>query len=92
MFNQTYFKMKELPSYINIIGYSPKHTYLPGVNVWCGLSSRGLIGPFFFAGTITGQVYLDMLQTSILPTTTYNRLTTIDMSGRTCITLYLDDG
>jgi hypothetical protein len=40
---------------------------LPGVNVWCGLSSRGLIGPFFFEGTVTGQVYLDMLQTSIFP-------------------------
>ncbi|PNF14075.1 hypothetical protein B7P43_G02154 [Cryptotermes secundus] len=34
---------------------------LQGVNVWCGLSSRGLIGPFFFEGTVTGQVYLDML-------------------------------
>ncbi|PNF42655.1 hypothetical protein B7P43_G19015, partial [Cryptotermes secundus] len=38
-----------------------------GVNVWCGLSSCGLIGPFFFEGTVTGQVYLDMLQTLIFP-------------------------
>jgi hypothetical protein len=28
--------------------------------VWCGLSSCGLIGPFFFEGTVTGQVCLDM--------------------------------
>nr|CAI5850687.1 unnamed protein product [Callosobruchus analis] len=28
---------------------------LPGVNVWCGLSSRGLIEPFRFEGTVTGD-------------------------------------
>ena len=44
-----------------------KHVNLPGVTVWCGLSSRGLIGPFFFEGTVTSALYLDMLQTSILP-------------------------
>nr|CAI5828082.1 unnamed protein product [Callosobruchus analis] len=31
-----------------------KAVNLPGVNVWCGLSSRGLIGPFRFEGTVTG--------------------------------------
>jgi hypothetical protein len=31
-----------------------KEVNLPGVNVWCGLSPRGLIGPFFFEGTVTG--------------------------------------
>jgi hypothetical protein len=31
-----------------------KEVNLLGVNVWCGLSSHGLIGPFFFEGTITG--------------------------------------
>ena len=35
--------------------------------MWCGLSSRGLIGPFFFEGTVTSALYLNMLQTSILP-------------------------
>ncbi|KDQ71493.1 hypothetical protein L798_12663, partial [Zootermopsis nevadensis] len=29
--------------------------------------SRGLIGPFFYEGTVTGFVYLVMLRTSILP-------------------------
>ncbi|PNF23512.1 hypothetical protein B7P43_G05612 [Cryptotermes secundus] len=47
--------------------HAGKEVILPGVNVWCGLSSHGLIGPFFFEGTVTGQVYLDMLQTSIFP-------------------------
>ena len=31
------------------------------------LSSRGLIGPLFFDGTVTGQEYLNMLRTSVLP-------------------------
>jgi len=44
-----------------------KEVNLPGLNIWCGLSVRGLIGPFFFEGNVTGQVYLDMLRTSILP-------------------------
>ncbi|PSN47232.1 hypothetical protein C0J52_16550 [Blattella germanica] len=33
---------------------------LQGVHVWCGLSSRGLIGAFLFDATITGEVYLEM--------------------------------
>jgi len=37
------------------------------VNVWCGPSARGLIGPFFLEGTVTGEVYLEMLCSSILP-------------------------
>ena len=44
-----------------------KEVNLPGLSVWCGLSLRGLTGPFFFEVTVTGQVYLDMLRTSILP-------------------------
>jgi len=44
-----------------------KGVNLLGLNVWCGLSLRGPTGPFFFEGTVTGQVYLDMLRTSILP-------------------------
>jgi hypothetical protein len=44
-----------------------KAVNLPGLNVWCGLSTRGLIGPFFFEGTVTGLAYLNMLRTSILP-------------------------
>ena len=40
-----------------------KAVNLPGINVWCGLSSRGLIGPFFFDGTVIGQVYLHMIRT-----------------------------
>ena len=45
-----------------------KDVNLAGINIWCGLSSRCLIGSFFFYGTVTGQVYLNMLRTSVLPT------------------------
>ncbi|PSN42861.1 hypothetical protein C0J52_16195 [Blattella germanica] len=36
-----------------------KAVNLPGINVWCGFSSRGLIGSFLFDGTVTGQVHLN---------------------------------
>ena len=36
------------------------------MNIWCGLSTRGLIGPFFFEGTVTGETYLEILGSSIL--------------------------
>lgn len=44
-----------------------KHVNLPSVTVWCGLSSKGLIGPFHFDGTVTGDIYLQMLQTKAIP-------------------------
>ncbi|GFT66548.1 DUF4817 domain-containing protein [Nephila pilipes] len=43
------------------------HVNLPGITVGCGLSSRGLIGPFFFDATVTGPVYLNLLQQSVIP-------------------------
>ncbi|XP_049809920.1 uncharacterized protein LOC126252950 [Schistocerca nitens] len=44
-----------------------KAVNLPGVKLWCGLSARGLIGPFRFEGTVTGEMYLTMLADSIYP-------------------------
>ena len=32
---------------------------------WCGLSPRGLIGPYFFEETVKGQTYLQMLKIMI---------------------------
>jgi hypothetical protein len=46
-----------------------KAVTLPGVNVWCGLSSKELIGPFRFEGNVTGESYVTMLDGSILPAT-----------------------
>ncbi|PSN43145.1 hypothetical protein C0J52_17079 [Blattella germanica] len=51
----------------NLHVHVDKAVSLPGVHVWCGLSSRGLGRPFSFDATITGEVYLEMLGTSILP-------------------------
>ena len=44
-----------------------RHVNLPGVTVWCGLSVLSLIGPFFFYNTVTGAIYLNLLQESIMP-------------------------
>lgn len=40
---------------------------LPGVIVWGALSSYGLIGPYFFDGTVNSQNYLQLLQTELWP-------------------------
>jgi hypothetical protein len=44
-----------------------KAVYLPRLSVWFGVSSRGVVEPFFFEGTVTGAAYLNMLQESIVP-------------------------
>ena len=46
------------------------HVNLPGITVWCGLSSKGLLGPFFFDATVTGPIYLNLLQQSVIPSIT----------------------
>ena len=42
-----------------------KTVNLPGVAVWCDLSSRGLIRLYIFEETVTGQTYLQMLELMI---------------------------
>ena len=37
------------------------------VIVWAAMSHRGVIGPFFFEGNVTGESYLAMLQTFLWP-------------------------
>jgi hypothetical protein len=40
----------------------------PKVNVWCGLMKDSIVGPFFFMeATVTGSVYLDMLEQFVYP-------------------------
>ncbi|XP_053434088.1 uncharacterized protein LOC128576103 [Nycticebus coucang] len=71
--DEAQFKLNGTVSRHNCVYWAPemahveKDVHLLGLNVWCGLSLRGLIGPFFFEGPVTGPVYLDMLRTSILP-------------------------
>ena len=40
---------------------------VPGVTVWCGIQSTGIIGPYFFADTVTGESYLRMLEEYAIP-------------------------
>ena len=73
--DEAQFKLNGTVSRHNCVCWAPENPHvhvekevsLPGLNVWCGLSLKVLIGPFFFEGTVTGHVYLDMLRTSILP-------------------------
>lgn len=42
----------------------PAHRqYFKKVNVWCGISYFGIIGPFFFENTCNRNSYMEMLQT-----------------------------
>lgn len=49
------------------------HVQLPvkhsnaGVMVWCGLTSNGLLGPFFFEENVNGASYRDMLEQFLWP-------------------------
>lgn len=40
---------------------------LPGVNCWAGIWSGGIVGPFFFDGTVTGLRYREMLEEAVIP-------------------------
>ena len=39
----------------------------PGITVWVGISSAGIVGPEFFKRTVTGDSYLNKLKTVIMP-------------------------
>lgn len=47
--------------------FTTKPLHSERVTVWMGIWSGGLIGPFLFDGNVTGQSYLAMLQTFLLP-------------------------
>ena len=44
-----------------------KDVNAPGITVWCGLSSSGLVGPYFFEGTVNGESYLKLLKEQVWP-------------------------
>ena len=46
---------------------NPHELNVPGITVWAGICNDGLIGPFFFDGTVKAQNYLEMLQQQFLP-------------------------
>lgn len=44
-----------------------KEVNSPGVMVWAGISSQGIIGPMFFDGTCTASSYLALLKEQVWP-------------------------
>jgi hypothetical protein len=40
---------------------------VPSLTVWVGIWSGGIVGPYFFDGTVTGESYLEMLRAVVLP-------------------------
>lgn len=44
-----------------------REQFAPGVQVWCAIWSGGIIGPFFFDGSVNGQSYLAMLEEQFWP-------------------------
>ncbi|MCP4491774.1 MAG: hypothetical protein GY820_31375 [Gammaproteobacteria bacterium] len=47
--------------------YTEQPLHSPKVMVWCALWSGGLIGPFFFEGSVTAPTYLEMLEKFFWP-------------------------
>lgn len=57
----------------------------PKVTVWCGMWREGIVGPFFFEGSVTGSNYLRMLEEQFLPV-----LISLHMQQEVCI--FMQDG
>ena len=52
----------------------PRSQYADGVMVWCGITSSGIIGPYFFEGNVTGTSYLRMLEDYVWPRVKHKRM------------------
>ena len=48
--------------------------YAEGIMVWCGITSSGIIGPYFFEENVTGISYLKMLQDYVWPQVKQKRM------------------
>lgn len=59
------------------------------VTVWCGVAEWGIVGPYFFQGTINTERYLEMLKTFLIPELKKKRKfrrTFFQQDGATCHT------
>jgi hypothetical protein len=69
------------------------HEYVRGsakVNVWCGLLCDRVAGPFFFTeSTITGDIYLDLLQLYVCPQIEYVEREKLGTRPSSCRTEHL---
>lgn len=68
--DEAMFKISGLVNRYNCVYYATenphlimeKHLNVPGVMVWAGICSEGVIGPFFFEGNVNGSKYLELLE------------------------------
>ncbi len=44
-----------------------KEVNSPGIMCWVGISSSGIVGPFFFEESVTGDSYLQLLEDKVWP-------------------------
>lgn len=69
------FKLNGHVNLHNAVYYSTENPHLvwennnlsPGISVWGGIRSTGVLGPYFFDGTINSQLYLDMVRDYAVP-------------------------
>jgi hypothetical protein len=74
--DESSFKLNGHVSQHNCVYYATENPHIviaqemnvPGVIVWAGIWSGGIIGPFFFRDTVTAQSYLEKLNDEIVPT------------------------
>uniref|UniRef100_A0A914ZC01 Transposase n=1 Tax=Panagrolaimus superbus TaxID=310955 RepID=A0A914ZC01_9BILA len=52
---------------INPLFHSAKPLHSPKVTVWAALNANGIVGPYFFPGTVGAQSYCQMLEEVFIP-------------------------
>lgn len=72
--NEATFKTNGIVNRYNCVYYADTNPNIvltqelnaPGVCVWAGISSYGVIGPYFFEGTVNGDKHLKMLNEVVI--------------------------
>lgn len=74
--DEAHFKLSGAVNRHNCVYYSRENPHVmiegqlnqqPGITVWAGLSCKGVLGPIFFHTTVTHDLYLNMLRSTVLP-------------------------
>ncbi len=73
--DEAQFKLNGLVNRHNSVSYDTVNPHIhyetqlnqPGVLVWAGMSSFGMLGPYFFDRNCSGETYLHMLQNCLVP-------------------------
>lgn len=73
--DEAIFKLSRTENRSNTIYWSDTNPHItsvqqlnqPGLMTWAAVSSRGIIGPYFYENNVTGQTYLRMLNEFVFP-------------------------